>query len=169
MNDRSTRDEWAWQHVEAFADDSLEAREQARMRAALRGDPALRAAVDRASAVAAGLTRLSRAPAPAGLLARLLAVPGGRASRVPRLVLLAVPFAVAAVVAILVIRPAPQVAAEDPEMVAVREFTVAMHYLQKTAAYTGGEVGGFVSTGLRDAVVASRNSLFDESEDENGG
>jgi hypothetical protein len=52
---------------------------------------------------------------------------------------------------------------------AVRDFTVAMAYLQKSAAYTGEEVTGLVSGGLLEALAAGRDSLVDESDDENGG
>ena len=74
--------------------------------------------------------------------------------------------AVAAVA--LVMRPAPP--PEDPRVAAVRDFTVAMTYLQKSAAYTGGQVTDAVSGGLLDAIAAGGNSLFEqESDDENGG
>lgn len=160
------------QHIEAMADGSLDRDERRRMRAAMRGDPALRAAVERARMLRGGLKRLGSAPVPAGLSARLLAVPGRRARRPSRwwvALPIAATAAAAALTLVLVTRP-PETVPEDPRSAAIRDFTIAMTYLQRSAAYTGEEVGGIVSAGLLEALTVSRNSLTGEQpDDENGG
>ncbi|HEY5568361.1 MAG TPA: hypothetical protein VIM81_14120 [Gammaproteobacteria bacterium] len=171
MSNMDRHDEWAWERIEAMADGSLTRDDRRRMLEAMRADERLSAAVARARAVRVGLRDLGRAPVPAGLSARLVSVAGGGVQRSTHWSWVAVPVAVAAVAVAavaLVMRPAPP--SEDPRIAAVRDFTVAMTYLQKSAAYTGEEVTDAVSAGLLDALVAGRNSLFEEeSDDENGG
>jgi anti-sigma factor RsiW len=156
-----------------MADGSLKGDERRRMREAMRGDPALRAAVERAGHVRAGLRQLRTAPVPAGLLRRLLAVPGRSPRRPMVWSLIALPVAaaiVAAVTALIVSRPATETVAEDQQQMAVRDFSLAMSYLQKSAAYAGNEVSGIVGAGLLTALTASRDSLLhEESDDDNGG
>jgi len=53
MSEKSERSNWAWERIEALADDSLDAADRQRMNEALRADPALSAAVERARAVRA--------------------------------------------------------------------------------------------------------------------
>jgi len=171
MSNMDRRDEWAWERIEAMADGSLLRHERRRMLEAMRADRRLSTAVARASLLREGLRDLGRAPVPVGLSARLMSIPPRGARRPTHWSWIAVPIAVAsvAVAAVaLVMRPAPP--PEDPRVAAVRDFTVAMTYLQKSAAYTGGQVTDAVSGGLLDAIAAGGNSLFEqESDDENGG
>ncbi|HEY7672798.1 MAG TPA: hypothetical protein VIC71_11315 [Gammaproteobacteria bacterium] len=168
MNERT--DNWAWERIEALADDSLDAADRARMHEALRNDPRLRAAVERARAVRVGLRSLRGAPVPAGLLGKLLAAPFP-VRRGPNWLLIAAPAAVAAIaigIALFVNRPEPQ--PDAAQLAAMRDLTVAMRYLRQSAAVTGEEVGGAVTAGLLDAFRAGHVAVGEqESEDENGG
>jgi len=153
----STHDDWAWTRIEAMADDTLAAAERGRMHRAMTADPALGAAVESARRLNAELRRLPRARPPRGLLARLIAVPGRARSVWPAL---AAPFgavAVAAIAALLVV--SAQQAPPDPEAEAIREFALAMAYLQKSAVVTRDEVGGQVGMSLASVLTASRDSL----------
>jgi hypothetical protein len=140
------------------------------MNEALRDDPALSAAVERARAVRAALRELRRSPVPAGLLAKLLAAPFP-ARRGPNWFLIAAPIAVAAVaigVALYVSRPPPQ--PDAAQLAAMRELALAMRYLQQSMAIAEEEVGGVVTAGLFDAFRAGHVAVGDEtSDDENGG
>jgi anti-sigma factor RsiW len=170
MNHKEQNRKWTRQRIEAMADGSLERGERRRMRAAMRGDPQLRSAVERARALRGGLKRLGAAPVPAGLAARLLAVPGGRARRWPLIALPAAAAAAVAAVTLVLLTQPPETAPEDPAVAAIRDFNIAMTYLQRSAAYTGEEIGGIVSAGLLEALTVSRNSLTrEEPDDENGG
>jgi anti-sigma factor RsiW len=170
MSEKPERSNWAWERIEALADDSIDAADRARMNEALRADPHLRAAVERARAVRAALRDLRGTPVPAGLLGRLLAAPFPARGRTTWL-LIGAPVAVAALaigVALYVSRPAPQ--PEDPQVAAMRDFALAMHYLRESAAVTEEEVGGAVTAGLLDAFRAGRVTVGEqETEDENGG
>jgi anti-sigma factor RsiW len=165
-----TESNWAWERIEAFVDDSLEAPECARMYEALRADPRLRAAVERARAVRGALRDLRGAPVPAGLLARLLAAPFPVRQR-PTGLLIAAPAAVAAIaigIALYVSRPAPQ--PDAAQLAAMRELAIAMRYLRQSALVTEEEVNGAVTAGLLDAFRAGHVAVGEqESEDENGG
>lgn len=164
-----TESKWAWERIEALADDSLDAADRARMNEALREDPALRAAVERARAVRGALRDLRRSPVPAGLLGRLLAAPFPVRRR-PNWALIAAPAAAAAVaisVALYVSRPQQP---DEAQLRAMRELALAMRYLQRSAVVTEEEVGGAVTAGLLDAFRAGHVAVRDEtSEDENGG
>ena len=170
MSEKTERANWACERIEAFADDSLDPADRARMNEALRADPALRAAVERARAVRAGLRDLRGAPVPAGLLARLLAAPFP-ARRRPTWLLIGAPAAVAAIaigVALYLSRPPPQ--PDAAQLAAMRDLAVAMRYLQRSAAITEEEVGGAVTAGLLDAFRAGHDAVRDEiSEEEDGG
>jgi anti-sigma factor RsiW len=160
--------------IEAMADGSLRGDQRRRMREAMLRDTALRAAVERASSVHAGLRQLRAAPVPAGLLRRLLAVPGTSPRRPVVWSWIALPVAgiaaAAAVTVLIVSRPATETVADDQRQMAVRDFALAMTYLQKSAAHTGDEVTGIVGAGLLSAFTASRDSLLNEdSDDDNGG
>lgn len=165
-----TESKWAWERIEALADDSLDAADRARMNEALREDPALRAAVERARAVRGALRDLRRSPVPAGLLGRLLAAPFPVRRR-PNWLLIAVPAAVAAIaigVTLFVSRPERE--PDAAQLAAMRELALAMRYLQQSMAIAEEEVGGAVTAGLFDAFRAGNVAVGDEtSEDENGG
>jgi hypothetical protein len=171
MSNMDRHDEWAWERIEAMADETLTRHERRRMLEAMRADERLGAAVTRARMVRDGLRELGRAPVPAGLSARLMSVSSRGAQWTTHWSWIALPIAAVAVavaMVALIMRPAPS--PEDPRVAAVRDFTVAMAYLQKSAAYTGEEVTDAVSAGLLEALVVGGNSLFEEeSDDENGG
>jgi len=156
---KDARADWAWTQIEAMADDSLTGEERVRMEAALASDPDLRAAVDRAHRLGAELRRLPRPRPPRGLLGRLLAVPGRSESAWPMLAAPLGAMAVAALAALLVasVRQAPP--DPSPEAEAVREFVLAMTYLQRSAVVTRDEVGGQVGQSLASVLMASRESL----------
>lgn len=157
---KDARDDWAWTQIEAMADDSLAAAERAGMSAAMAADSALRAEVDAARRLAAELRRLPRARPPHGMLARLLAVPGRSRNAWSAL---AAPLGAAAVAAIGVLLVTAVQQAPDPEAEAqaeaIREFALAMTYLQRSAVVTRDEVGGQVGMSLTSVLMASRDSL----------
>ena len=159
--------QWARRQVEAMADGTLRNGDKARMSEAMRRDPALRAAVERAGALRDELGRLQPAPVPPGLLRRLLGIPAPRARAWRWLAGSVAAAAAAGAFAVLLIRPAaPPV---DPSVVAMQEFVIAMSYLQKTATYTNQEIREAVGFGLLEVVDVSRNSILDEeSRSENG-
>lgn len=169
MSER-TESKWAWERIEALADGSLDAADRARMHEALRADPSLRAAVERARAVRSALHDLREARVPAGLLGRLLAAPFPPRRR-PTWVLIGAPAAVAAMaigIALFVSRPAPE--PEDAQTAAVRDFALAMQYLRESAARTNEEVGGIVGGGVLVALQAGHVAVANkDSENENGG
>jgi anti-sigma factor RsiW len=167
MTSRDLSNEWARAHVEACADGSLSKDSRARMDAALAADPALRAAAERAVAVRCALRESGAAPLPAGLRARLLAIPGRSQPAWRSWAVAAAAVAVAVVAVALWVRPtvAPS---PDPRVVAVQEFELAMRYVQKSARITRDEVTSAVGTGLRDAFAASREAL-ERDTDETGG
>jgi anti-sigma factor RsiW len=171
MSER-TESNWAWERIEAVADDSLDAADRARMNEALRADPRLRAAVERARAVRGALRDLRGSPVPAGLLGRLLAAPFP-ARRRPTWLLIAAPAAAAAIaigIALFVSRPAPPPQPDAAQIAAMRELALAMRYLQQSAVIAEDEVNGAVTAGLLDAFRAGNIKIGDEkSEDEDGG
>jgi anti-sigma factor RsiW len=170
MSEKPERSNWAWERIEALADDSLDAADRERMNEALRADSALSAAVERARAVRGALRDLPSSPVPAGLLGRLLAAPFP-ARRRPNWLLIGAPAAVAAIaigVALYVSRPAPQ--PDEAQLAAMRELVLAMRYLQRSAVITEEEVSGAVTAGLLDAFRAGHITVTEqESEDEDGG
>jgi anti-sigma factor RsiW len=167
---KKTESNWAWERIEAFADNSLDAADAARMSEALRADPALSAAIERARGVRGALRELRRSPVPAGLLRRLLAAPFP-ARRRPTWLLIAAPAAAAAIaigIALFVSRPERE--PDAAQLAAMRDLALAMRYLQRSAAITEEEVGGAVTAGLLDAFRAGHVAVGDEtSEDEDGG
>jgi anti-sigma factor RsiW len=172
MSER-TESNWAWERIEALADGSLDAADRARMNEALRADPRLRAAVERARAVRSALRDLGGAPVPAGLLGRLLGAPFP-ARRRPNWFLIAAPavaVAIAIGITLFVTRPGSQPPQPDAvQLAALRDLSVAMRYLRESAAVTNEEVGGAVTAGLLDAFRAGHVAVDEqESEDENGG
>jgi hypothetical protein len=166
MTERDLNHEWARTQLEAWADDSLTGDNRERMATALAADPRLRAAAERARALRRALRASSRAPLPAGLRRRLLAIPGR--SVWPGVALpAAAAVALAVVAAATWLRPSPPPEA-DQRVVAVQEFELAMRYLQKSARVTQGEVTNAVGASLRDALAASREALAREAEETGG-
>jgi anti-sigma factor RsiW len=167
MTERDLSEEWARTQLEAWVDGSLTGDNRERMAAALAADPRLRAAAERALAVRRALRASPPAPSPAALRRRLLAIPGR--SGWPAFALpTAATAALAVVAAAIWLRPAPPPPAADQRVVAVQEFELAMHYLQKSARMTQGEVTSAVGASLRDALAASREALARETEETGG-
>jgi hypothetical protein len=167
MTERDLNEEWARAQLEAWADGTLTRESRERMTAVLAADSQLRAAAERALAVRRALRTGSRAPLPAGLRRRLLAIPGEPVWPVVALPA-AAGVAAAIVVAALWFRPEAPPLEIDQRAVAVQEFELAMHYLQKSARMTQGEVTSAVGASLRDALAASREALARETEETGG-
>jgi hypothetical protein len=139
-----------------------------RMRAALARDPDLRAAAERAAAVHRALRERHAVPMPRGLRRRLLGIPAPRARRAPFWLVPAGALAGAAAVAIAVWLARESAPPPDERVAALAEFELAMQYLNKSARITQREVTGAVGNGLRNAWVASRQSI-EKSTKDNGG
>lgn len=108
------------------------------------------------------LRRLPKPPVPAGLLRRLLEIPADREPRWRRVLVPALPvFAAAVVVALMVRQPPP---ADDPSVVALQEFRLAMSYVQRGVAVTNEEISDAIETGLREAYGISRGSVLGEDQ-----
>ena len=158
MTDQDLNGEWAQSQLEAWADGSLTGANLERMNAALQGDARLRAAAVRAVAVRRALRDPSGAPLSAGLRLRLLAIPG-KPFRSWHLALPAAASALAIIGVAFLLWPAASPPPPDPRVVAIQEFDLAMHYLQKSARMTESGVTIAVGTGLREALTTSRESL----------
>lgn len=158
MTHRDLSEEWAWSQLEAWADGSLTGESRARMAAALVANPRLQAAAERAVAVRRALRASSRAPMPAALRWRLLAIPGRSAW--PRF---ALPVAAAAAIAVVAIAVSLQPEAPPPldaqQVAALQDLETAMRYLQKSAVITENEVTTALGSGLRDAIAASQAAI----------
>ena len=163
------RNEWAWSQVEAMADGGLDKAETERMSKAMADDPDLRRAYDRARSVRDALRRHRLPATPRGLLSRLLAVASRDRPNFSFLSVSVGALAVAFIAAVLINVSYQQAAEEQAE--AMREFTIAMTYLNRSADYTRVTVRDRVSTELVEALAASRDSLaeVDISRDQNGG
>ncbi len=164
--------EWARGRIEAMADGSLGRAEARRMRAAMEADPQLRAAVASALRMRIALGRLSRVPVPARLRRRLWAVPrpARRAARRPagRVVAAA---AATVLVAVIVVAALPRRVPPPPpaQAEAVKNFSIAMTYLQRTATIADRAAARAVGDGFRDALTASRDALRDRSQSHRNG
>ena len=167
MTSRQLEIGWARSQLEAMADGSLRGRDLERMRRVLAQDPQLREDLARASAMLAALRARRPARPPRGLLGKLLfparvaerSAPthGSRPLRGAWRVAIAGVCATA-LVAILVSAvvdrgPAPE------EEAAVRDFVIAMSYLQRTAETAQRHVGEKVGGGLAAAIEISRESV----------
>ncbi len=161
MREVDQNNDWAWEQIEAMADDSLVGADRRRMRQAMGHDPRLHDAVERARTLRKELQQLSQAPAPAGLRRRLLDIPSGRSLAKLWFMAPVIP-AIAAIAAYVVIMRAP-LPSNDPGVVALLEFRLAMSYVQKSAAVTSEEISNAVRDGLREAYTISRSSVLGES------
>ncbi len=169
MAEHREKDEGAWRHVEAVAAGELEGEALERVQEAMRADPALRRAVERARSVRRALRGFEPQPMPRGLLRRLWSIPAGTSVnaaaapgyRWPRLAAPAVAMSVAAVIGLMLLRPEPA-PEPDPREVAVQEFVIAMSYLQRAAATANRETRQHVGTGLTDAFSATWDALLTE-------
>ncbi len=167
MSPSDIQNEWTDRHVEAYVDGSLEGEQAERMRAAVRADARLRAAVERAAAVLEALRDGARPSLPKGLRRRLLAIPDRPTIHWQWL---AVPIAAATAIAgtLMLAPPAPP-PPPDPTVAAVRDFELAMHYLRKSALLAQREVTAVVGGELSEAVAISRESVERNRKRENGG
>jgi hypothetical protein len=169
--------QWAWSQVEAMADGTLPASDEARMRAALRADARLREAVERATAIRGGLRRLGRSPVPPSLWRRLLRVPRAAARPKPRraagvVAAAGLGLAAAAIAAVAIfLEPVqtPPPAAADARAAAVADFAIAMTYLQRSATLANSEMGAAVRSGLRDALAVGRGATRNEQPEPSNG
>lgn len=171
-NERSDRD-WVSQRIEAGSDGTLDRLDDEQLEAAMRRDPALRLAIQRARRLRQELGRVRLEPVPLRLLWRLLRIPasnrrsgrrGWRAFAMP-----AGAAAAALIAASIALWPSRE---PDPGAVALHEFVVAINYLQRSTAVAHSKVQGQVGSGVLEAINASRESLLERSEDsaiENGG
>lgn len=119
------------------------------------------------------LARAVRIAPPPGLLRRLLAIPESTRAPAPSSWRwLAAPAALAAVAAVaFVLVRGPQGPEPSPEdalaaEAAVRDFMVAMAYLQKSTEIAGRHTGNEIGNGMLEALVLSREALEDSN---NGG
>jgi anti-sigma factor RsiW len=171
MTQKDLSEEWAWTQLEAWADGSLTGESRTRMDAAIAADARLRAAAERAAAVHRALRATPAIRMPSGLRRRLLAIPS-QAPRARRSFF--VPAFASAAAAVAVVAVALWFKPETPPPVdprvaaAAQDFETAMRYLQKSAVITQGHVESAVGTGLRDAMVVSRDALA-RGKNESGG
>lgn len=121
------------------------------------------------------IERLIRVAPPPGLLRRLLAIPAGsQAKGGAGWRWLAAPAAFAAIAAaVFVLMPsprAPEQSAEDTQaaQAAVRDFTVAMTYLHKTAVIAERHTRNEIGDGMREALTLSRDALIETYTDIGG-
>jgi hypothetical protein len=121
------------------------------------------------------IERLIRVPPPPGLLRRLLAIPAGSpATGGVGWGWLAAPVAFAAIAAaVFVLMPSPKAPEQTPEealaaQTAVRDFTIAMTYLQKTAVIAERHTRNEIGDGMIEALTLSRDALV-ETYTDNGG
>lgn len=120
------------------------------------------------------LERTLRVPPPRGLLRKLLAIPDATPRAHTGWRWIAMPAALAGVAAVAwMLAPGPRAPEPSPENTlaaeaAVRDFTLAMTYLQKSTAIAGRHAGNEIGSGMLGALALSRNALLDD-ETNNGG
>ena len=169
MTEKDLHNEWAWSQIEGYADGSLRGAPRERMRAAVRDDARLRAAVERARDVQSALRRARPEPLPAGLRRKLLRISGPALPRWPALAMAATAAAAAMIAVLLWHRPEPPAPAPDERAAAVADFELAMKYMQKSAAITHKEVSDRIGGGLQEALTVSGNSLRESAKRTNTG
>jgi anti-sigma factor RsiW len=161
---------WAFSQVEAMADGSLPPAEERRFRAAMKREPRLSDAVQRATRIRRTLRRLGAAPVPRSLSRRLAALPPAHADsgrpRTPAWSWAAAGAALA-IAAVLVTAIRPQAPVYDERAAALREFEVAMAYLHKSYEIAGEQVRRAMVRELRGVV--ERESGSDTRPDESNG
>lgn len=169
--------EWAWKHVEAAADGSLNAGQQERMQLAMQRDQSLAEAVKHAVAVHGALQGLRPTQPRPGLWLRLWAIPAHtRTSNSARItwVWAAVPLLLVILVTGLIgySSPPQQV---DPtadlalRQEAIKDFNTAMHYVQKSAAIGQRATRASLGGGIQRAFSLGLNTwIADDFYFENG-
>lgn len=152
---------WAQSQIEAMADASLTPEAEQRMRALLDDDLELRAELERARAIRRQLRALSAKRAPRGLLRRLWQIPMDQHSAhsfwrpATALASIAV-IALSASVFFALQGPSPDDLAREA---AVKDFVIAVAYLQKSAVMAQNEVNDAVGSGVLSALEVSRGVL----------
>lgn len=153
--------QWANSQIEALVDGSLPPEAERRMRQAMREDESLREQVDDAAVLKRELKRLRRVRVPRGLALRLAGIPVADRPRGLRLIPAAGIASLAAVaISVGVFSVMQQESSEAEARAAIRDFQVAMAYLQKSTALAQSEMNEAVSLALRDAVETSRGALY---------
>lgn len=165
---------WAETQIEAMADGSLSAGAKRRMLAAIDRDPALAERIERARALRRALRGLAGEPVPRGLWWRLWRIPTADRPRRSGLEGMWTPTAgvlATAVVAALGINVflGTQGPSAEQEAAAVRDITIAIAYLQKSALMASNEVNEAVGSGVLDALAMSRGMLDREEVDGSNG
>lgn len=165
---------WAESQIEAMAEGSLSAEGKRRMLAAIERDPALAARVEQARALRRALRELAGAPVPRGLWWRLWRIPTADRPRrsgiegmwMPTAGVLATAVVAALGIGVFIGTEGPSA---EQEAAAVRDFSIAMAYLQKSALMASNEVNEAVGSGVLDALAMSRGMLDrEEVEDTDG-
>jgi len=181
MDESNHKDDVAWHQIEAAAAGDLDADGIEHMNEAVRKDPELRIALERARDVHRALKKVREHPVPSGLLGRLWSIPAGArrpaheppAFAWPRLAAPAVAAALALVAGLVLLRPTPS-PAPDPQLAArqaaVEDFRVAMLYLQRATQTADEATRAELGAGIADAFSASRDALLTENSTiDNGG
>ncbi|HUF71629.1 MAG TPA: hypothetical protein VMR74_01890 [Gammaproteobacteria bacterium] len=157
---------WAETQIEAMADGSLSAGARRRMLAAMDRDPALAARVEQARALSRALRGLAAVPVPRGLWWRLWRIPTADRPRRNGIEGMWVPtagiFATAVVAALginVFLGTRGPTAEEEAQAAAVRDFTVAMAYLQKSVLMANNEINVAVGSGVLDVLAMSGGML----------
>lgn len=147
---------WALARIDDALDGTLARHERARLRELVAGDPDVRAAFEQARVMQRELRSLARTPAPASsLLMRLARIPAARRrARKPAFASFgswssAGIAAAALVAAVAVLLPRTQ---PHPGEAALRDFRIAMIYLQRSYEVAGRKVVGATGRGLSDAL-----------------
>ena len=112
------------------------------------------------------LRRLSTPPAPPGLLRRLLSIPSGQKPAWRWALVPAVPIIAGAIAVALIVRQPEPV--EDPSVIAMQEFQLAMSYVNRGAVATNDELTDAFELGLREAYGISRGSVLGEGQPDEG-
>ena len=112
------------------------------------------------------LRRLASPPVPPGLLRRLLSIPSDQEPAWRWALVAAVPIVAGLLIVGLVIRQPETV--EDPSVLAMQEFRLAMSYVNRSAVATNDELTDAFELGLREAYGISRGSVLGEERVDQG-
>ncbi|MGI9259787.1 MAG: hypothetical protein ACR2QQ_13210 [Gammaproteobacteria bacterium] len=112
------------------------------------------------------LRRLPKPPAPPGLLRRLLSIPSDQKPAWRWALVPTVPIIAGVIVVALVVRQPEPV--EDPSVIAMQEFQLAMSYVNRGAIATNDELTDAFELGLREAYGISRGSVLGQERVDEG-
>jgi hypothetical protein len=152
---------WAESQIEAMAERSLTPEAERRMLAAMDRDAGLKARVGQARALRSALRGLGGAPVPRGLWWRLWRIPTTNRPQRSAVWIPAAGVFATAVVAVLGVSVffGMQGPTAEEEAAAVRDFAIAMAYLQKSTLMANNEINDAVGSGVLDALAMSRGVL----------